>query len=148
MTTIVERDSGGPAALLVASSQTFRIVRMRLGLEIGKDRTLQSIVKSSTERDAIRLMTWSKKVSGAVKTTASSARQQLPQQPDLDFLSVEFICWIHEKFYSLLPESLRHVTDKGGKTYPVNGVFKVKSARRVGTEIEIRLPLPSKTMRR
>jgi signal transduction histidine kinase len=30
----------------------------------------------------------------------------------------------------------------------VNGVLKVKSARRVGTEIEIRLPLPSKTMRR
>jgi len=46
--------------------------------------------------------------------------RRLREEPDLDFLSTEFICWIHEKFYSLLPESLRHVTDKDGKTYPVN----------------------------
>jgi len=46
--------------------------------------------------------------------------RRLREEPGLDFLSTEFICWIHEKFYSLLPESLRHITDKDGKTYPVN----------------------------
>ena len=52
--------------------------------------------------------------------TQLELERRLREEPDLDFLSTEFICWIHEKFYSLLPESLRHVTDKDGKTYPVN----------------------------
>ena len=46
--------------------------------------------------------------------------RRLREAPDFDFLSTESICWIHQKFYSLLPDSLRHITDLEGKTYPVN----------------------------
>lgn len=46
--------------------------------------------------------------------------RRLSDESDLDFLSEDFICWIHGTFYSLLPESLHHVTGNDGKTYPVN----------------------------
>ncbi len=46
--------------------------------------------------------------------------RRLREEPGINFLSDEFICWIHKEFYSHLPGSLRHVTDKEGKTYPVN----------------------------
>ncbi len=46
--------------------------------------------------------------------------RRLREEPDLDFLSCEFICWIHGKFYSFLPESLTILTDKDGKAYSVN----------------------------
>ena len=46
--------------------------------------------------------------------------RRLSEESGLDFLSKEFLCWIHEKFYSHLPESLKILTDKDGKTYSVN----------------------------
>jgi Fic family protein len=45
---------------------------------------------------------------------------RMRDDPGLDFLSADFIRWVHRTFYSLLPESLHQITDRDGKTYPVN----------------------------
>jgi Fic family protein len=51
--------------------------------------------------------------------TQLELERRLRDEPEIDFLSPEFICWLHGKFYSFLPESLRQVTNQDGKTYPV-----------------------------
>jgi Fic family protein len=52
--------------------------------------------------------------------TQRQLEQRLRDEPAVSLFSPEFICWIHRKFYSCLPDSLRQVLDKDDKTYPVN----------------------------
>lgn len=43
-------------------------------------------------------------------------RQRLSREPDLNVASTEFLLWVHERFYSRLPESLRWVKGNEGES--------------------------------
>jgi Fic family protein len=45
-----------------------------------------------------------------------SLEQRIRNDPAVDICSREFLCWIHEEFYSRLPEKSRRVKTKGGRT--------------------------------
>lgn len=51
--------------------------------------------------------------------TEKEMRARLEAEPDLNITSREFISWLHERFYSLLPEELRFVAKDDGTKIPV-----------------------------
>jgi Fic family protein len=61
--------------------------------------------------------------------------KRLVDEPDLNVASPELLCWIHERFYSRLPEGLRWVKgDHQGKEWVEAGVFRNRTVA-VGAHI-------------
>ncbi len=52
--------------------------------------------------------------------TEIAMRERLSKEADLDPFSENFLCWLHEEFYSRLPESEWISTSLSGKTLPLN----------------------------
>src|SRR5260370_1305118 len=51
--------------------------------------------------------------------------KRLDEEPDLNVASPEFLCWIHERFYSRLPDGLRWVRgDNDEREWVESGVFR------------------------